>query len=186
MNTVEPIRDMNVVLDIADYLRTGRYGERNYTLWMFGIYSGLRVSDILRLKVRDVKNKDYVYIREKKTGKEKRFIINTELKDILKEYIKGKKDYEYLFASRCKINRPLCRQQVYNILNDAAKYFKLDNIGTHTMRKTWGYHLYQQTHDAVTIMEILNHADISVTLRYIGINQNNKDRLMQALKYKRC
>ena len=36
--------------------------------------------------------------------------------------------------------------------------------------------MYQQTHDAVTIKEILNHSDISVTLRYIGINQDNKDK----------
>lgn len=81
MNTVEPIRDMDLVLDVADYLKTRN--ERDYVLFMFGIYTGLRISDILKFRVRDVKDKDAVYIREKKTGKEKRFPINAELKPII-------------------------------------------------------------------------------------------------------
>lgn len=183
LNTVEPIRDMNMVLDIADYLRSK--SERNYLMFMFGIYSGLRICDILRFKVRDVRDKDYVYLRERKTGKEKRFIIHGELKSMVREYTDGMKDYEYLFPSRKGRNQPITRQQAYAIMKDAAQEFGLDNIGTHTMRKTWGYHLYQQTHDAVTIMQILNHSDISVTLRYIGINQDNKDKVMGKLSFKR-
>lgn len=183
MNTVEPIRDMNLVLDIADYLRS--HNERNYVMFMFGIYSGLRISDILPFRVRDVKDKDYIYIREKKTDKEKRFAINDDLKEILCEYIDGKKDYEYLFKSQKGKNRPITRQRAYEILNDAAETFGLSEIGTHTLRKTWGYHTYQQTHDIVTIKEILNHADISISLRYIGINQDSKDKVMKKLKFRR-
>ena len=67
MNTVEPIRDMDLVMDLADYLKSNN--ERDYVLFMFGIYTGLRISDILKFRVRDVKGKDAVYIREKKTGK---------------------------------------------------------------------------------------------------------------------
>ena len=89
MNTVEPIRDMNLVWDIADYLKIRK--ERNYVMFMFGIYSGLRISDILSFRVRDVKDKDYIDIREQKTNKEKRFPINDELKPIIKEYIKEKR-----------------------------------------------------------------------------------------------
>ena len=90
MNTVEPIRDKRLILDIADYLK--ERNERDYVLFMFGIYSGLRISDILPLQVRDVRNKDYIYLREQKTDKEKRFPINDELKSILNNYIKGKSD----------------------------------------------------------------------------------------------
>lgn len=67
MNTVEPIRDLDVVMDIAEYLK-GK-SDRNYVMFMFGIYTGLRISDILKFRVRDVRDKDAVYIREKKTGK---------------------------------------------------------------------------------------------------------------------
>ena len=183
MNTVEPIRDMDLVMDVADYLKSNN--ERDYVLFMFGIYTGLRISDILKFRVRDVKDKDAVYIREKKTGKEKRFPINPELKPIIEQYIRGKKDFEFLFKSPNYPNKPITRQQAYNILTAAAKAFGLDGIGTHTLRKTFGYHMYQQTHDAVTLKEIFNHADISVTLRYIGINQDNKDKAIKGLTFKK-
>ena len=183
MNTVEPIRDMDLVLDLADYLKSNN--ERDYVLFMFGIYTGLRISDILKFRVRDVKGKDAVYIREKKTGKEKRFPINAELKPIIEEYIAGKREFEYLFKSPNYPNKPISRQQAYNILSNAGKVFGIDSIGTHTLRKTFGYHMYQQTHDAVTLKEIFNHADISVTLRYIGINQDNKDNLINELSYRK-
>lgn len=183
MNTVEPIRDMDLVLDVADYLKSKN--ERDYVLFMFGIYTGLRISDILKFRVRDVKDRDAVYIREKKTGKEKRFPINAELRPIIGNYIRGKRDFEYLFRSPHFPNKAISRQQAYNILADAGRAFGISSIGTHTLRKTFGYHMYQQTHDAVTIKEILNHSDISVTLRYIGINQDNKDRAIKGLSFKK-
>lgn len=183
MNTVEPIRDLELVMDVAEYLRGNNV--RDYVMFMFGIYTGLRISDILKFRVRDVKNKDYVYIREKKTKKEKRFPINVELKPIIKEYVQDKDGYEYLFRSPRYENKPITRQQAYNILSDAAHRFGIDSIGTHTLRKTFGYHMYQQTHDAVTLKEIFNHADISVTLRYIGINQDNKDKAIKGLTFKK-
>lgn len=186
INTVEPIRDKHLILDIADYLRDNN--ERDYVLFMFGIYSGLRISDILPLRVRDVRCKDYIYIREKKTGKEKRFPINDELKCILKRYISDKKDYDLLFPrSRGKgTQQPISRQRVWKILNEAAEHFGYkDHIGCHTLRKTFGYLLYQQTHDAVAIQEILNHSDISITKRYIGVNQDSKDKIMRGLSLKR-
>lgn len=183
LNTVEPIRDMDLVLDVADYLKA--QNERDYVLFMFGIYTGLRISDILKFRVRDVKDKDAVYIREEKTGKEKRFPINAELKPIIVNYIQGKKDFEYLFKSPNFPNKAISRQQAYNILSKAGGVFGISSIGTHTLRKTFGYHMYQQTHDAVTIKEILNHSDISVTLRYIGINQDNKDKAIKGLTFKK-
>lgn len=182
MNTVEPIRDIDKVLDIADYLR--EKNTRDYVMFMFGIYSGLRISDILLFRVRDVKDKNYISIREKKTDKEKRFPINDDLKPILKKYIEDKEDYEYLFKSP-RGNKPISRQQAYNILSAAGKEFGLDSIGTHTLRKTWGYHAYQTTKDAVGIKEILNHSDISITLRYIGINQDNKDKIMKSVSFRK-
>ncbi|MCI8535497.1 MAG: site-specific integrase [Hungatella sp.] len=184
MNTVEPIRDMDMVLDMADYLKSKN--ERDYVLFMFGIYTGLRISDILKFRVRDVKDKDAVYIREKKTGKEKRFPINAELKPILVNYIRGKKDFEYLFKSPNFPNKPISRQQAYNILSNAGEVFGISSIGTHTLRKTFGYHMYQQTHDAVTLKDIFNHSHMSETLRYIGINQDNKDKAIMGLSFKKC
>ena len=182
MNTVEPIRDINTVWDIADYL--GEESERNKIMFLFGIYVGIRISDILNLKVRDVRDMNYVSIREKKTGKEKRFPINEELRPMLNRYIKGKADYEWLFPSRQQ-NRALSRGQAYNILAEAGEKFGLDHIGTHTMRKTFGYHFSQQTHDIVTLQKILNHADFHITMRYIGIEQDSINESIMNLSFRK-
>lgn len=67
MNYVEPIRDATTVQDIADYLK--RIDEKYYVMYEIGIYSGLRVSDILKLKIRDIRGKESIKIRKRKQGK---------------------------------------------------------------------------------------------------------------------
>ena len=82
MSTVEPIRDISMVNDIADYLEVR--SKRNFVLFLTGIYTGLRISDILTLKVRDVKDKNFIIVHEQKTKKVKqprKIIINNELKE---------------------------------------------------------------------------------------------------------
>lgn len=182
MNTVEPIRDINTVWDIADYL--GEECERNKVMFLFGIYVGIRISDILALRVRDVRDKSYVAIREIKTGKERRFPINEELRPTLNRYIKGKADYEWLFPSR-QGDKAISRYQAYNILAKAGDKFGLEHIGTHTLRKTFGYHYYQQTHDIVTLQKIFNHSDFHITMRYIGIEQDAINESIMNLSFKR-
>lgn len=78
MNFVEPIRDSNKVRELANYLR--KYSERNYIMFIIGTNSGLRISDILNLRVRDVKGKEFISIREKKTGKQRIFPMTPILK----------------------------------------------------------------------------------------------------------
>ncbi len=72
MNYVEPIRDYDKLTDILEYLK--RTNQRNYMMFLVGIYTALRISDILRLKVRDVKNRNNITLREKKTGKQSLFM----------------------------------------------------------------------------------------------------------------
>lgn len=181
MNTVEPIRDMGMVMDIAEYLK--EKNERDYVMFMFGIYTCLRISDILKFRIRDVRDKDFISIREQKTGKEKRFPINKELKKVIKHYVSDKKDYEYLIKSPNYPNKPITRQQAWKILSSAGTMFGLDKIGSHTMRKTFGYHLYKKTKDAALLMKMFNHSDIHITLRYIGVEQDSIDKAMMNFKY---
>lgn len=182
MNTVEPIRDTGTIWDIAEYL--GETSERNKMLFLLGIYVGIRISDLLKFKIRDVRDRSRVTIREQKTGKEKSFPINDEIRPMLNKYIKGKADYEWLFPSR-QGDRAIGRKQAYNIISAAGKRFGLEHIGTHTLRKTFGYHFYQQTHDIVTLQKIFNHSDFHITLRYIGIEQDVQDEAIRKLSYKR-
>jgi integrase len=180
MNIVEPIRDENMVRDIANYYKNEN--ERDYILWMMGIYSGRRISDIVPFRVGDVKNKTQFTIREKKTGKQAIITINPQLVKALNHYCADKDNEEYLIKSRQGYNKPITRQMAYNILKRAAKEFKLTNIGCHTMRKTFGYHFYKQTGDVVTLMKIFNHHSPSVTLRYIGIDQEEANDKMRKFK----
>lgn len=171
-----------MILDFSDYLK--QRNERDYVLFWTGIYTGRRISDILSLKVRDVKNKDRIVFNEKKTGKKADIIVNPELKKILYDYCKDKKDYEFLFPNNRQVPKPISRVRVWQILNEAAEKFSYhEPLGCHSLRKTFGYLLYQNTKDVMAIKEILNQSDISVTKRYIGIDQECQDNMICKLNF---
>lgn len=172
MNFVQPIRDPDMIEQIKRYLRS--MNERNYMLFVFGINTGLRIQDMLKLRVRDVKG-DHIVMREMKTDKQKWLKINPTLKRELKRYISDKDDYEYLFKSREGKNKPITRDMAYKILRKAANEFGLVDIGTHTCRKTFGYHLYRKEKDITLLQKIFNHSSPEITLRYIGMDQDTMD-----------
>lgn len=186
MNFVQPIRDPEVREGIKQYLKARSL--RNYLFFCMGIYSGLRVSDLTRLKVGMVRG-SHITLKEKKNNKTKRFIIHPGIREDLDRYIAGKKDDDFLFPSRqaktkSKLkNQPFDRSTAYRMLNDAAKYFGLKEIGTHTMRKTWGYMLYTQNpHNLALLMEMFGHSKETITLRYIGVTQDLMDEQIKRLK----
>lgn len=181
MNYVEPIRDRDKIEEIAKYLKGT--STRNYILFAIGIYSGLRISDILKLKVRDVKNRDSITIKEIKTKKLKSFAINSNLKRELKTYCSDKDSNEYLIKSREGQNKPITREQAYNILSEVGAMFGLESIGTHSLRKTFGYHFYMKYKDIVSLQKLFNHTDPSITLRYIGIEQSYFNKLMKGMDF---
>jgi integrase len=84
-----------------------------------------------------------------------------------------------LIASRKGKNQPITRVQAYRILNDTAAWLNLSEIGTHTMRKTFGYWHYKQHKDIAILQDIFNHSAPSITLKYIGITQDAKDSTPQ-------
>lgn len=172
-----------MIEQIAEYLKT--QSERNYILFMLGVYTGLRVSDILSLQVRDVKNKEALNITENKTGKKNKYKLNSNIKKIIAKYVDKKPDYEYLICSRNGKNKSISRQQAYNILNEAAKVFGLRKISPHSMRKTYGYFIYQQNKDIVVTMKALNHSDPAQTRRYIGIDQETAEEAIMKLDFGR-
>jgi integrase len=173
MNYVEPIRDKEKIKQLKKLLK--EQSNRDHFLFVLGINTGLRISDLLRLKVADVKGKSHIQITEKKTGKRKRFFINDKLRKAIDRYTAGMKGDEYLFRST-EGPEPITRVRAYQILNGAARKIGLSEIGTHTLRKTFGYHFYQRTKDVATLQMIFNHSHPSITLRYIGINQDLMDQ----------
>lgn len=179
MNFVQPIRDTDLIHEIKTNLKEQSY--RDYMLFVTGINSGLRISDILQLRVRDVK-RPYFNMVERKTKKRRRIDMTPQLQRELKKYIEGKEDHEYLFKSREGLNKPIGRSMAYKILRRAAESVGLDDIGTHTLRKTFGYHLYKQTGDVALLQKILNHSDPSYTLRYIGISEDIMNQAIKSFK----
>lgn len=166
MNIVKPIKSIE---DIQNIKRILSKKPRNALFFSFGINSGLRIADILSLDVKDVKGKDYIELREKKTNKYK--TINENLKVEIEEFVKDKPDNIPLFYTQKHYR--LDRAQAYRIINKAARMVGIKGrIGTHTLRKTFGYHFYQQYDDIVMLQKIFNHSSPSVTLRYIGIEQD--------------
>lgn len=171
MELVQPIRDKETIEKFkSELLKTG---YRNYLMFTLGINSGLRISDILNLKVEDVLG-SHIMLKEKKTGKSKRFYINSKLREDIDTYVRNLKKEDYLFPSR-KGGEPISRVQAYRILNTVASNLGIKEIGTHTLRKTFGYWHYKQHKDVAVLQDIFNHSAPSITLRYIGINDDIKD-----------
>ena len=88
-------------------------------------------------------------------------------------------DEEYLIQSRKGDNKPITRIQAYRVLNEIAKQIGLDEVGTHTMRKTFGYHHYQANKDVAVLQSIFGHAAPSISLLYIGITDDMKDNSLK-------
>lgn len=177
-NLVEPLKSKEALKQVESYLRNR--SKRNELIFVLGINSELRISDILNLNIEDVKNKKYIEIRDMKTGKYKKFPLNNKVQILNREYLPlREKIYsitpnEPLFVG--KKHKRLNRSQVYRFLNEACKNVGLNiNVGTHTMRKTFGYHHYKQFNDVALLQKILNHSSQSITLRYISIYQEEID-----------
>lgn len=180
MEFVQPIRDKKKIESIKKILKATNL--RDYCLFILGINSGLRISDLLNLQVSDLVNekgkvKDRITIREKKTNKNKDFPISDTAKKAIDLYLQSRESIasEPLFISR-KRRGFLKRQRVYRIINDAARSVGIkEKIGTHTLRKTFGYHAYQAGKDITLIQKLLNHSSPRETLTYIGITQDDLD-----------
>ena len=178
MNFVQPIRDKNKLEEMKDELK--KSGTRNYMMFFVGINSGMRVSDIVKLNYNDVRDeygnmRRHITIIEQKTKKVKKFPIYNDLYMELEKYTRNMNQGDYLFKSQIGTNKPITTTQAYRILKDASSTIGLEEVGTHTMRKTFGYFHYKQYHDIAILQTIFNHSAPSITLRYIGINQDEID-----------
>lgn len=177
---VQPIRSLEKIEDMKWSLKR-HCGERDYIMFLLGINTGLRVSDLLNVKISDIKGKKKLAVKEGKTDKP-RMIQLANIYDELSSYISTLEGTEWLFPSR-KGDKPISRIQAYRQLNKAADMVDMpDGIGTHTMRKTFGYWFYKQTKDVAKLQAILNHSHPEITLHYIGITDEEIESSLQTFK----
>jgi len=182
--TVEPIRDWDKIQEMKSLL-IDKQKYRDWLMLVLGLNFALRISDLLKIRVSDVYDPDMyprnrLILREKKTNKENFLAITNSSRDSLIDYVKYtriKFSDDYLFKSRQGGNRSIDRIQAYRILNQVAEKVGLSdiNIGTHTLRKSWGYHAYKRFNLSLDdIMLKLNHQSIQSTKRYIGLTAEEK------------
>lgn len=188
MSVTDPIRKKEDIERLINYYLSKKQ-YRNYLLVVLGIYTLLRVSDILKLKFMDVYNfnndrfKSHIELIEQKTKKKKKLAINEVCIEALQLYIDSIDDFNmnrYIFKSNRESNRPISRIQAHRILKQAG--YELDmnaNLSCHSLRKTRPYHeANQKDREGKTIgiiMEALNHASYESTKRYLGISQDELD-----------
>lgn len=175
---VQPIRNLEKIEDMKWALKR-HCTERDYILFILGINVGLRVGDMLKLKVKDVKKKKRIVIKEGKTGKPREVYL-LSIYDELNEYI-STLNSDWLFPSR-KGDKAISPTQAYRQLNKAANMADIESMGNHTLRKTFSYWFYKKTLDIVQLQEILNHSHPSITLRYAGIRQEELEDSLKDFK----
>lgn len=196
-NYVQPITDYNKISEMANKLKSSKnQGERNYLMFIIGINTGLRISDYINMSVgqfREICKRGYIILIPQKTDKRRideetgaivgsykkvRIDITDGVRKVIEDYIADRDDREYMFPSR-KGGTPISRQAAWNILDKAAKEVGItENIGCHSLRKTFGYWHYQQNHDVRLLMDIFQHSSEAVTLKYIGVTDENMKKSM--------
>lgn len=175
---VEPIRDIEKINAIKRVLK--KSSQRDLLLFIFGINTGIRVNELLSLKISDVwdgeRIKEFLYLKSSNGEGKRAFYLNDRVQWALRIYFSQYdfKETDYLFKSK-KNDKPISRQQAYRIINAAAKEVGIkEKIGMHTLRKTFGYHAYRKGIAISILMEIYNHQSSSETLRYLGIDGTEK------------
>lgn len=175
MSEVHPIKNKRDIERMKESLN-----GRDLLLFIVGINTSLRISDILELKREDFDG-THMRLTERKTGKTKTIRINDNL---AKAVVELADDSGYLFKSRKGVGAPISRVQAYRILTSAAERANLTlNFGTHTLRKTFAYHAYNggKGCDLALLMRVLNHSSQRETLRYIGLDQEAQDDVYLAV-----
>lgn len=167
MKLIQPIKDTNLIDTVKSELL--KVGYRNYLLFDIAINTGLKIIDIINLTVWDVKNKSQIEVKEDRTGKLLKYAVSPEIHKEIQKFILGMSAGELLFPNRKGGKNPITNKQAYKWLNEISRKLGLDNLGTHTLRKTFGYHHYKKHNDIALLQNLFSHSNPDMTLRYIGV-----------------
>lgn len=199
---VEPIRDRADIEAAKQYFLTrpeayqkNATNLRNYMMFVVNINNACRISDFLQLRIGDILTssgaiRDEVFIREGKTGKTRYIFFGPASKEAILMYLNALPSFspdDYLVASR-KHNKdgsskPITRQQAWGIISRMGKAISENrdkplHLGTHSMRKTFGYQKVAAHPDDQMILarisEIYNHSSLAMTYKYLGLDTDEK------------
>lgn len=150
-----------------------------------GIYTGLRISDILSLKWSDLLGQDSLRITEKKTKKDRTITINPQLQEIVSRIYSKKVDVDangLIFVNRWGTD-VISRQYINQKLKKIATRYKItkdpSSIKSHSLRKSFGRRVFENNDSSelslLLLSDILNHGSPKTTKIYLGI----RDREIQ-------
>lgn len=202
--TTQPIRKEAERDAMKAYLR--KRSLRDHALFVLGVYIGRRVSDLVAMNVSDVayidkrgyfRIVDFVRMWERKTGKFIELEVHPDAIDALGKYLSERRKNAQ--SDEAVLNEPLFKsqkaksddrseyrittRQALNILSGAARACGLNyKVGTHSLRKTFGYCLHQDGVDIELIQRLLNHSSPEITLSYIGITQDDMNEAISNLR----
>lgn len=190
MAATSPIKDVAQIARIKKYfLNSGKI--RDYTLFVVGINTALRIGDILSLKwgdVYDFRTKNFrsnVLVKEKKTGKSNCVALNKSAVAALSRLFStegGMSADIYIFRSRKGHNRPISRNRAYVIFASVSEVLAgIAKFSCHSLRKTFGYHAWRAGTPCVLLMAIYNHSSYNITRHYLGIDQQEKDEVYKKI-----
>lgn len=194
MKVVQPIRDKAVLQRCFEIAREHDANRRDddrlswELLLVVGFNTSLRISDLVKFRVGDLRGQDYARVIAQKTGKEARILINPAARKAINRLTAGRDTREWAFLSRQKDNltlgeRAISRQRAYQIINAIGRAAGVkDRIGCHTLRKTFGFHYYKMTGDIVSLQRILCHSSSRDTLVYIGIIDEEIDESLKRFR----
>lgn len=182
MAATEPIRDKKQLKALGEYfLQRGQL--RNYVMVVLGVSTVLRISDLLRLKWEDVYDENrkvfqtHVVVTEHKTGKTRKIALNKQVLHALRLYLPRRRG-TYIFTSNRKEDKAISRVQAWRIIRAAVAAVGITGkIACHSLRKTWGFFACRSGEvPLAVIVRIYNHSSFSVTLRYLGVEQDDLDK----------
>ena len=195
MNITQSICDIVELDKIKKYYCEVKPNKRNYLLIVCGLNTALLISDILKLRWKDVYNEDllsfnsHINITEQKTGKKTTVFINNNLKEALASFLKdifAKKVKmcevmeQFIFLGQKSCDKPISRIQAFRIISDAAKKCLLSHkVSCHSLRKTFGYHAWKKGVSPALLTSIYNHSSYKITTIYLGIDQDDRDEVFE-------
>lgn len=192
-HNVQPIKDSNVLKQVQDtLLHNFQAGRRNYTIFQLGKATLLRVSDVLSLEYSDVFTTDGVlkeraYITDQKTGKPNTLYLKPLESDLMLYHewlVASGMMSHWLFPSTANTTQHITRKQYYKIMTKVGDLLGINYLGTHTMRKTGAYRVYEQTNYNIGfVMNLLNHSDQKATLAYLGLDAVTREALLDTINF---
>ena len=159
--------EIETMLEVPDTFKNNSLRDK---LIIEILYStGIRVSELVNIKVKDMDFYNNQILILGKGNKERYVIFGNTLKDMLKEYISIKRDSEYLITN--KYNKKMSTRSIEEIVKKIVKIDGIKNkVTPHTIRHTFATHMLNEGADLRVVQELLGHENLKTTEVYTHVS----------------